>query len=327
MTVQAPEAPLRELTNEEVAAYREDGAIRASGLFSEEWVARITEAVDYVLANPSVLAQATADFSEGKANGDAFMWKTHEAFRDFVFRSPASRVAQRLFGSQTVTAFYDQVFTKPRGTAKPTPFHEDATSFPIDGDQVCAMWIALDHCGPETAALTVVRGSHRWERDRAPVTSSLMHRAMQAGRTTPESGTTTRSETTPESGAGARSETRRDVLTWDERDLLAWDLAPGDAVIFHPAALHGSTGTAPAHGRRAFVSRWLGDGVTFQPKKGVMPILWDPGLEPGQPMGGPLFPRVLPTVDFGAGKGADQWEAQQPDPERLGHFLRRIGRG
>ncbi|GHJ30537.1 phytanoyl-CoA dioxygenase family protein [Streptomyces hygroscopicus] len=307
MTVQAPEAPLRELTDEEVAAYREDGAIRASGLFSDEWVTRITEAVDYVLANPSVLAQATADFSEGKANGDAFMWKTHEAFRDFVFRSPASRIAQRLFGSRTVTAFYDQVFTKPRGSTKPTPFHEDATSFPIDGDQVCAMWIALDSCGPDTAALTVVRGSHRWERDRAPVTSSLMHRAMKADQARTAPG----------------SDTRRDVLTWDEQDLLAWDLAPGDAVIFHPAALHGATGTAPAHGRRAFVSRWLGDGVTFQPKKGVMPILWDPGLEPGEPMGGPLFPRVLPTVDGGGG----QWESQQPDPERLGHFLRRIGRG
>ncbi|MFI0743265.1 phytanoyl-CoA dioxygenase family protein [Streptomyces sp. NPDC021100] len=311
MTVHAPEAPLRELTDEEVAAYREDGAIRASGLFSDEWVTRISEAVDHVLAHPSLLAQATADFAEGKANGDAFMWKAHETFRDFVFRSPASRIARRLFGSETVTAFYDQVFAKPRGTAKPTPFHEDASSFPISGDQVCALWIALDACGPETAALTVVRGSHRWDRRRAPVTSSLMHRAMGAG------------DTTAADAAVTAEEPARDVLTWDESDLLGWDLAPGDAVIFHPAALHGATGTAPEHGRRAFVSRWLGDGVTFAPQKGVMPILWETGLAPGDPMGGPLFPRVLPVQDDAAAR----WEAQQPDRERLDDFLKLIGRG
>ncbi|KOV61151.1 phytanoyl-CoA dioxygenase family protein [Streptomyces sp. MMG1121] len=312
MTLQSPEAPLRELTDTEVDAYHRDGAIKASGLFSDAWVGRISEAVDFVLAHPSSLARASADFSGGRATGDAFMWKTHEAFRDFVYRSPASRIAQRLFNSRTATAFYDQIFAKPQATAKPTPFHEDASSFPINGDQVCAMWIALDECGPDSAALTVVRGSHRWEDREVPVTSSLMHRMMKADEA---------DEQGPQDAARPAVQPRQDVLTWDEGDLLAWDLVPGDAVIFNPAALHGATGTGPDRGRRAFVSRWLGDDVTFEPKNGVLPILWDPGLEPGEPMGGPMFPRVLPTAD-----DPDAWAAQEPDPERLDEFLRRIGR-
>jgi ectoine hydroxylase-related dioxygenase (phytanoyl-CoA dioxygenase family) len=307
MSLRAPETPLHDLTDAQVSAYREEGAIKVSGVFSEEWVARLTTAVDFVLDNPSVLATATASYSGGRAAGDAFMWKTHDTFHDFVFSSPASRIAQRLFGSQTVTAFYDQIFAKPQATAKPTPYHEDASSFPIEGDQVCAIWIALDPCGPESAALRVVRGSHRWDRKGAPMTSSLMHRMMKAGKDAP---------------VEQPQPAKQDVLQWDEKDLLGWDLEPGDAVVFHPAALHGATGTGPDRGRRAFVSRWVGDEVTFQPDNGVLPLLWDPGLQPGDPMGGPLFPRVLPVAD----EAARDWTPQTPDEGRVENFLNAVRR-
>jgi ectoine hydroxylase-related dioxygenase (phytanoyl-CoA dioxygenase family) len=305
MSVNVPEAPVRDLTDAEVAAYREDGAIMVSGLFSAEWVARLTEAVDFVLANPSLLTRAAADHSANRGTGDAFMWKTHQTFRDFVFCSPASRIAKRLFDSRTVTAFYDQIFAKPPGS-EPSPFHEDASSFPVEGEQICAMWIALDPCGPDTAALKVVRGSHRWDRGQAPVVSTnLLQRMIQAGQ---DEETVTRK--------------RANVLEWDGEDLLAWDMAPGDAVIFHPGALHGATGTGPDRERRAFASRWLGDDVTFQPQKGVIPILWDPELEPGDSMGGPLFPRVLPTPD----ESAAAWRPQEPDPVRLENFTQAMRR-
>ncbi|MCP3803260.1 phytanoyl-CoA dioxygenase family protein [Allokutzneria sp. A3M-2-11 16] len=305
MPLVTPEQPLRDLTDDEVAAYRRDGAIRVSGVFSQDWVERLSDAVDHVLANPSLLTQATADFSAGRGTGDAFMWKTHSTFHEFVFRSPAARIAQQLFGSTTVTAFYDQIFAKPAGTKGASPFHEDASSFPIRGEQVCAMWIALDPCGPDSSALRVVRGSHLWDRADAPVSSSLMQRIR-----------------TDERAAPAAERPRQDVLDWNDEQVLGWDLEPGDAVVFHPGALHGATGTGPDRGRRAFVSRWLGDGVTFKPDDAVLPILWDPGLTPGEPMGGSLFPKVLPEPD----EAATRWEPQTPEPERLNQFLRKIGK-
>ncbi|HYQ69799.1 phytanoyl-CoA dioxygenase family protein [Actinophytocola sp.] len=309
MSVLAPEAPLRDLSAEEVDAFHRDGAIRISGVFPSEWVTRLSEGVDFVLDNPSILARATASHASGRGTGDAFMWKTHQTFHDFVFTSPAARIAQQLLRSRTVNAFYDQIFAKPKATGQPTPFHEDASSFPIEGGQVVAIWIALDPCGPESAALKVVRGSHEWDTAGAPMTSSLMHSMMKGGKGTAAE-------------APAPAPARHDVVEWDEKDLLAWDLVPGDAVAFNPAALHGATGTGPERDRRAFCSRWLGDGVTFQPDRGVLPMLWDPAIEPGDPMGGPLFPRVLPTID----EAVREWRPQEPDQERVDRFVQAIRR-
>ncbi|MCK1813211.1 phytanoyl-CoA dioxygenase family protein [Streptomyces sp. XM4011] len=295
MPTRPPDQPLRDLTENEVAAFTDDGAVRVSGVLPEPWIGRITEAVEHVLVNPTLLAEATALLGGGGFAGDAFMWKTHSGFHDFVFHSPAARIAQRLFGSGSVTAFYDQIFAKPAGSGAPTPFHEDVSSWPIAGEQMCAMWIPLDPCTPETAALKVVRGSHRWRRKFAPVTPGAEHLALAQGY-----------EPVPEIA---------------EDQLLSWDLVPGDIVLFHPRALHGATGTGPERGRRAFVSRWVGDGVTFEPRHAVLPLLWEHGLQPGDPLGGPLFPRVLPAPDDAAGEGG--WTGpEEPDHRRAEEFVR-----
>jgi ectoine hydroxylase-related dioxygenase (phytanoyl-CoA dioxygenase family) len=294
MTTRLPEMPQRELTEAEIAAFHTDGAVRVSGVFSQVWLDRIVEAVEFVLAHPTILAQATALLGGGGFSGDAFMWKTHDGFRDFIFFSPAARLAQQLFRSVTVTAFYDQIFAKPAGSGAPTPFHEDVSSWPINGDQVCAMWIPLDPCTPDTAALRVVRGSHRWGRRFLPVTPGASH-LSQIGQY----------EAVPD---------------LSQYEILSWDLVPGDLVLFHPAALHGATGTGPQRQRRAFVSRWVGDGVTFQPRHAVLPLLWRHGLKPGDPIGGPLFPRVLPEPV--PGETDTRWQGPDaPDPKRTDEFL------
>ncbi|MDT0532829.1 phytanoyl-CoA dioxygenase family protein [Micromonospora sp. DSM 115977] len=294
MDISPPEAPPRDLTRAEIDAFHTDGVVRLSGMIDDRWLGRIAEGVEYLLANPTVLAQATALLGGGGFAGDAFMWKTHDGFRDFMFFSPAARIAQQLFGSTAITAFYDQIFAKPAGSGAPTPFHEDVSSWPIAGEQVCAMWIPLDPCTPDTAALQVVRGSHRWGRRYVPITPGATH-------------------------LGRREELEA-VPDVSDHEILSWDLTPGDIVLFHPAALHGATGTGPERQRRAFVSRWVGDGVTFQPQHAVLPLLWEHGLRPGDPIGGPLFPRVLPTpVPTETGARFDG--PQQPHAERAEEFL------
>jgi ectoine hydroxylase-related dioxygenase (phytanoyl-CoA dioxygenase family) len=286
--------PQRVLTEQEITAFHTDGAVKVSGVLSQAWLDRIAEGVAFLLTNPTVLAQATALLGGGGFTGDAFMWKTHRVFRDFIFFSPAARLAKQLFGSERVTAFYDQIFVKPAGSGAPTPFHEDVSSWPIEGDQVCAMWIPLDHCTPDTAALQVVRGSHRWGKRYLPVTPGVDHLS--------------------------RTGEYEAVPDISQYEILSWDLDLGDMVVFHPAALHGATGTGPERPRRAFVSRWAGDGVTFQPRHAVLPLLWEHGLRPGDPIGGPLFPQVLPEpVPAAAVEGWCGPEA--PDPQRTEQFL------
>lgn len=294
MNIPAPEQPSRNLTEDEIRAFHMEGAVKVSGILPHEWIERLREGVAYILENPTSLARATASLGGGGFAGDAFMWKTHDTFRDFVFCSPASRIALQLFQSESIRAFYDQIFAKEAGSELETPMHEDVSSWPVRGDRICAFWIPLDPCGPDSSALRVVRGSHRWNRSFPPVTPGASQRRAKDQFDSP--------------------------LDYSADDLMSWDLEVGDFVIFHPRILHGASGTKSDSGRRAFVSRWIADGVTFEPEHAVLPLLWKHGLKPGDPISGPLFPQVLPhTIES---ESALRWEhPENPDAEAEERFL------
>ena len=75
-------------------------------------------------------------------------------------------------------------------------------------------------------------------------------------------------------------------------------MEPGDALLFHPLLLHGSRGNASRLARRrALALRWAGEDVRYAPRPSAMPLLWEHGLKPGDPLGGPLFPLVYPALE------------------------------
>ncbi len=69
-----PEAPTRNLTPEELEAYERDGVICARGLFSDQWIERMSAAVDRVATTPTFLGNAVSmkhdNFSGDLLNGD-----------------------------------------------------------------------------------------------------------------------------------------------------------------------------------------------------------------------------------------------------------------
>ena len=70
--------------------------------------------------------------------------------------------------------------------------------------------------------------------------------------------------------------------------------------------------------RRAIATRWCGDDVRYAPTGKELSIAWDHGLEPGGPIGGPVFPQVLP------GLREDEIEARMRGPVRpLPEIVRR----
>jgi ectoine hydroxylase-related dioxygenase (phytanoyl-CoA dioxygenase family) len=76
-------------------------------------------------------------------------------------------------------------------------------------------------------------------------------------------------------------------------DIVSFDLAPGDATIHHAATLH----HAPANRsdgtrRRAYIQRWAGDDVTYNPRPDAMTIKRPPPLQAGERLAGELFPVV-----------------------------------
>ena len=288
-----PTPPVRDLTPDEIEQYDRQGVICARGLFPREWTQRMAAAIDRVVTEPTffgnVVSMKDDDFS-----GDLFLWKTDDDFRDWVYESPAAHIALQVLRSKQVRHFYDQLFVKPPGCHVPTPWHHDVTFWPVDVESrsLVSIWITFDPVDRASSGLEFVKGSHRWPQRYKAITPNYDPYMLASSFEDP-----------PDIDANR-----------DDYDLFCPDMEPGDCLIFNAHIVHGSSSNSSTEKpRRAFSSRWSGEGVFFENRLATMPLLWDHGLAEGDPIGGSLFPQILPaTLEA---EGARRREGPEPpDP-------------
>mmetsp|Transcript_33275 Transcript_33275/g.102215 ORF Transcript_33275/g.102215 Transcript_33275/m.102215 type:complete len:313 (+) Transcript_33275:935-1873(+) len=254
-----------------------DGAVVLRGLAAPEWVDALRAGAEANLEGPGPLCDEHADAAGtgGRFHDDQFLWTRHAVFDEWVRASGAGAVAARAMSSQTARIFYDQLFVKEPGTAAPTPWHNDTSYWHLTGSQICSIWVALDDV-PADRGLSYVRGSHRW---------NLTHRVTNfSGDDHSEKNTYANAEDLPPVP---------DVSATPPEDLLRWDVAPGDALLFYSAMLHGAPGNPgkSATRRRGYATRWCGDDVRFVDRPGTMHAGWvaagfDSGLADGAALDG-----------------------------------------
>ena len=271
MAFDQPEEPERNLSDSEVAALREDGVIRASKVLSDAWLDRIATGIEHTQKVPSKLGEVLSIKDRG-FTADLFMWLQNDYFKDVVFGSPLARLAQQVLDSPSVTHWYDQLFLKEPGSDVPTPWHHDLTFWPIIGEQIVSIWIPVDTVTSESSGLEFIRASHRWSNRFKAITPDYNSYMVNPDL-----------EDMPDIDSNR-----------EQYEVLSWDLEPGDVLIFHPLTVHGSRGNSSrSKRRRAFASRWVGEDVVYDPKPHTMPLPPDHGLDPGDKLGGPMFPTVL----------------------------------
>ena len=264
------DSPLRNLSQTEIDAFHRDGVVCARAIMPAEWIERMAAAVERSIRDPSPLGATISMQDQGFTN-DIFLWLRDPEYRAFVFDSPAAAIAHQAIGSRTVSFFYDQLFVKEPGTQVPTPWHHDLTFWPIEGQQLCSIWMPLDPVTRASSGLEYVRGSHRWNRRFKAITPDYNAYMLNSDLEDP-----------PDIDAHR-----------EDYDLVNWDMEPGDVLIFHPLVVHGSRGNSSmTRRRRALATRWLGDDVVYAPRKATMPLPPQHGLHPGDRVGGPLFPEV-----------------------------------
>jgi ectoine hydroxylase-related dioxygenase (phytanoyl-CoA dioxygenase family) len=269
--------PPRPIRDDESAAYARDGVVALAGMFDADWIERLRGAIERDLARPSAMA---ADFNapgtQGRFFGDMFMWTWDDDFRAAVFESPAPAIAAALMGAARVNFFYDQLFVKEPGTAKPTPWHQDQPYWAVAGWQISTVWIALDAIPHEAGAVEYIAGSHRWNRRFRPV-------AFRAGNHNDRRYQEAALEPVP------------DIEAARERyDIRSWTMAPGDCLVFQAMIMHGAPGNSTAGRRRGLALRFTGDDARYDPRPGTFQMIREPDLAPGAAMECALFPRVWP---------------------------------
>ena len=265
-------------TDEAVAErFRRDGVVHLKGAFAE-WLDALRAGVERNMRTPGPYRREyEPEGTKGYFFGDYCNWARIPEYRDFVLHSGAAVLAARLMASSTARFFHEHVLVKEPRTESRTPWHHDLPYYCIDGTQTVSFWTALDPV-PRAVCLELVAGSHRWGKSFMPkkFVGVDYQREGEALDAMPDID-------------GHR----------DEFEIVAFDVAPGDAIAFHFLTVHGAPGNASASARRrAFVHRWVGDDVRFKVRPGeVSPPFPEVHrrLDDGDPLDDPEFPLVWPA--------------------------------
>lgn len=256
----------------DIETFRRDGVVCLRGVFDAGWVETLRELVAQDMARPSgMVKNINAKDASGFFFGDTFVCHHIDGFRSAVFDSPAAGVMASLFGARKVNLLFDQILVKEPRTSTPTLWHQDITYWPVAGEQVATMWVALDTVTRETGAVEYLRGSHLWNQRYLAVSFDPDQHYEEDLPAVPD------------------VEASR-----DDHDIVCFDLEPGDCTVHDARLLHGAP---PNHSesarRRAYLQRWTGDDVTYNPRPNLQRMLRDPGIEPGSPLDSDLFPVAL----------------------------------
>ena len=177
-------------------------------------------------------------------------------------------MAKEILQSNKINVIFDQFLIKDPGTSTPTLWHHDQTYWPVAGSQVATMWIALDPVTNATGAVEYIKGSHKWGKRFKAV--SFKDKDMYK-------------EDLPEVPDIAANR--------DKYEFIQYEMEAGDCTLHHGLTLHGAPGnSSQTQKRRAYIIRWAGDDVTYDPRPNLQPMLRDPGIKVGDPLDCELFP-------------------------------------
>jgi ectoine hydroxylase-related dioxygenase (phytanoyl-CoA dioxygenase family) len=260
------------VAEEQVEAFRRDGAVCVRDVFTAEEVALVERGIERNLADPSPRALvASRSDDTGRFVEDFCNWDRIAEYERVIRDSAAAGIAGRLMGASTVRLYHDHMLVKEPGTRQPTPWHQDQPYYNVDGSQTCSVWMPVDPVS-RSSTLEFVAGSHLgpW----------LMPRTFMDGQ----------ARWFPEGSLAELPDIEADRSAFP---IVGWELEPGDAVFFHMLALHAAGGTDRR--RRAFSIRLLGDDAVHAPRawktspefSGLTDV-----LPAGAPMDDPRFPVV-----------------------------------
>lgn len=261
-----------------IDAFERDGAVAVRGLIDERWIELLRDRVDDLVSlayDPRArMGQVSDDQPETRTADN--LWRENDAFRRFLFESPIGEAAATVSRSQRARLFEDlMIYQEPWARPK-TSWHQDEPGWPVGGRQLSSVWFSLEAVTADTGAMRFVAGSHR---------GPMYDPGFSKSRAVQEAGTAERYWT-----GGPVPDVNADP---DRFRVLTIEAEPGDAIIFHPRALHTAYGASPSHPRRTFTIRFMGDDIRWTPKGTFYhPWMRDNGLQEGDEPDHPRFPVI-----------------------------------
>ncbi|MGR3718167.1 MAG: phytanoyl-CoA dioxygenase family protein [Thermohalobaculum sp.] len=265
-----------QISQSQIEAYQADGVVLIKGLF-RDWVDTIRAGIERNMAEPGPYGSENLKEGEGGRFFDDYCnWTRILEFEETIRGSDVGQVAAALMQSRQVQVFHDHVLVKEPGTSKPTPWHQDAPYYFVEGEQTISFWSPMD---PVTdSSLRCVARSHRWEKPVLPT------RWLSAEDFYPDE-----DAYMPVPDPDSEPEAYR---------ILEWSMEPGDAVAFNYKTLHGARGNNSQTRRRAFSLRLVGDDARYVTRPGpTSPPFPGHGMSDGERLREDWFPVIYPVAD------------------------------
>ena len=251
----------------DIDAFQADGVVLVKGLFADH-VDTIRAGIERNMAEPGPYAAENLKAGEGGRFFDDYCnWTRIPEFQNVVRNSPAAEVAADLMQSNSTQMFHDHVLVKEPGTSKPTPWHQDAPYYFVQGRQTVSFWSPVDPV--QDATLRCVAGSHDWDKPVLPtkwLSEEDFYPDADAYMPVPD----------PDA---------------EGMKVVEWPMEPGDAVAFNFDILHGARGNQSTTRRRAFSLRLVGDDARYVQRPGpTSPPFPGHDMTPGQRLREDWFP-------------------------------------
>jgi len=227
-------------------AYKRDGVVHLPGVLDAAELDAALKAWEWSLAHPTPRSAETR-----KKNGPLFYEDSYnpnvlDGYGAMLARSPIPGICAKLWGREPVWFIYEQVFLKEGGETRRTPWHQDGSYLPLDGEDVAVAWITFEKIA-RADSLEFVPGSHKGpvfdtskfdlEDDTIPIAESEIYPRLP-----------------PIDAERAR---------WN---IVSWAVEPGDVIFFHFRTLHGGAPTHPGQRRRTLTLRFFGERAHYDPK-------------------------------------------------------------
>jgi Phytanoyl-CoA dioxygenase (PhyH) len=282
------------MTHDETAElrrkFRDDGAVCIRGALDRDALRLAEDAFNWSLAHPGPGAAQFpgTEAAPGRFYQDLANPGVLDGYRHMLQRTNVGDLVARVWGPSSIWFMYEQVFLKEGGEARRTPWHQDLSYLPVQGEHLVVMWISFDPVAKEDS-LEFVRGSHR----------GILY---DGSRFDPND------DTAPLYATGEMPRLPNIEGERAKWDIVSWGVEPGDVLMFHPAMLHGGGATHKQRRRRTLSLRFFGDDAIYVQRPGQRPVtaLEDPGdsddpgkanvfadlarrAKPGDPFRSPLF--------------------------------------
>ncbi|MEM7258378.1 MAG: phytanoyl-CoA dioxygenase family protein, partial [Pseudomonadota bacterium] len=134
----------RSITDTERERYDRDGVVLLQSMFDADWISLLDEGLSENCRTPTHRSRVWDRDEHGRTMfWDSQAWQGNDAYREFIFNSPAAGIAGELMPASRINFFFDAVFVRSAGSQFATPWHQDEPYWSVEGYDTCTIWMPL----------------------------------------------------------------------------------------------------------------------------------------------------------------------------------------